>query len=120
MTAAPAASLRIPSGNCPTHALPLSARDLPSATAATLRFVAGPWARANPEMDVRGASGRAGLAPRNVRGGYARIKCGRTVWRRTAVVFVRLPRMGWSASLSSPVFYASRTSRGWLVWFQIH
>jgi hypothetical protein len=71
-------------------------------------------------MDVRGADARAALAPSTVRGGYARMTCGRLVWRRTAVVFVRLPRMGWSASLSSPVFYAGRTSRGWVVWFQIH
>ena len=67
-----------------------------------------------------GANGRAALAPRTERGGYAKIKCGRTVWRRTAVVFVQLPETGWSASLSSPIFYASRTSRGWIVWFQIH
>jgi hypothetical protein len=69
---------------------------------------------------VRDARARAALAPQTVRGGYARISCGRIVWRRTAVVFVSLPRMAPSASLSSPVFYAGRTARGWIVWFQIH
>lgn len=117
---APSASARVPSDKCPAGALPLTRADLPRATAAVLRFVAGPWLKANPGTDVRGASARAALAPKTVRGGYARIKCGRTVWRRTAVVFVGLPGMAPSASLSSPVFYASRTARGWLVWFQIH
>ena len=116
---APAAPARLPSGKCPGRALPVSRADLPSAKTAVLRFVAGPWAKAT-EKDARGARARAALAPQTVRGGYARIKCGRTVWRRTVVVFVRLPRMAPSASLSSPVFYASRTARGWLVWFQIH
>jgi hypothetical protein len=55
-----------------------------------------------------------------VRGGYAKIKCGTATQRRTAVVFVQLPAMAPSASLSSAIFCASRIARGWVVWFQIH
>ncbi len=84
-------------------------------------FVRNLLTELGPELDTRGARAvRAELATQTVRGGYAKIRCGATTQRRTAVVFVQLPAMAPSASMSSAVFYTSRTARGWVVWFQIH
>ena len=84
-------------------------------------FVRNILTEVGPELDIRGARAtRAELATRTVRGGYAKIRCGRATQQRTAVVFVQLPAMAPSASMSSAVFYASRTAGGWVVWFQIH
>lgn len=109
-------------GVCPSKALLLRRSDLSQARAAVMWFVRALYSDLNAgDIDVRGArAGRSVLATETVRGGYARIKCGLGMRKRTAVVFVQLPAMAPSASLSSPVFYASRTSRGWVVWFQIH
>jgi hypothetical protein len=109
-------------GVCPSGALPLRRSDLPGARAAVMWFVRVLYPDLNGgDVDVRGARAvRMALGTETVRGGYARIKCGRGMRKRTAVVFVQLPAMAPSASLSSAVFYASRTSRGWVVWFQIH
>ena len=108
-------------GRCPTGALPLSEADLPAARAPVMWFVRSLLEEFGPELDIRGArTVRAELATQTVRGGYAKIKCGAATQRRTAVVFVQLPAMAPSASMSSAVFYASRTARGWVVWFQIH
>jgi hypothetical protein len=108
-------------GRCPTGALPLSEADLPAARAPVMWFVRNLLQEFGPELDIHGARAvRAELATRTVRGGYAKIKCGATTQRRTAVVFVQLPAMAPSASMSSAVFYTSRTAGGWVVWFQIH
>ncbi len=47
-------------------------------------------------------------------------RCGRRVFRRTVVVFLHLPRLGFSASLSQAVVYVSRFADGYRVWEQIH
>ncbi len=108
-------------GRCPAGPMPLSRADLPAARAPVMWFVRNLLAELGPEVDVRGARVvRAALATRTVRGGYAKIKCGATTQRRTAVVFVQLPAMALSASMSSAVFYTSRTADGWVVWFQVH
>jgi len=109
-------------GVCPSGALPLQRSDLPDARDAVMWFVRAVYPDLNgADVDVRGARAvRTALGTQTVRGAYARIKCGRGMRKRTAVVFVQLPAMAPSASLSSAVFYASRTSRGWVVWFQIH
>jgi hypothetical protein len=104
---------------CPASPLPLAKADLPQARAAVLRYVHGPWARKRG-MDVRGATATAKLASATVRGGYARIHCGKLVWRRTAVVSVGLPRYYPAISVATPVFYVSRTRARWKIWFQIH
>lgn len=108
-------------GRCPVGALPLGRADLPAARAPVLWFVRNVLTGLSPELDIRGARvTQAALATKTVRGGYAKIKCGTATQRRTAVVFVQLPAMAPSASMSSAVFYTSRTARGWIVWFQIH
>lgn len=108
-------------GRCPVGALPLSKAQLPAARAPVMWFVRNLLTELGPELDVRGArAARVELAAQTVRGGYAKIKCGATTQRRTAVVFVQLPAMAPSASMSSAVFYTSRTAGGWVVWFQIH
>ena len=103
---------------CPTSVVPLAVRDLPVAKAAVLRFVTGRWSPENG-IDARAASARAVLARASVRGTLARAKCGMRTWQGTAVVFVHLPKLAWSASLSSAVFYASRVGGRWTVWFQV-
>jgi len=108
-------------GRCPAGALPLSRADLPAARAPVVWFVRHVLTELSPDTDIRGARvARIALATETVRGGYARIKCGPGTQRRTAVAFVHLPAMAPSASMSSAVFYTSRTARGWVVWFQIH
>lgn len=108
-------------GRCPTGVLPLSEEQLPAARAPVMWFVRNLLTELGPELDIRGARAvLAELAIQTVRGGYAKIKCGATTQRRTAVVSVQLPAMAPSASMSSAVFYTSRTARGWVVWFQIH
>lgn len=108
-------------GRCPAGALPLSRADLPAARAPVMWFVRNLLTEFGPEVDVRGSRvGRVVLATQTVRGGYAKIKCRTATQKRTAVVFVGLPAMAPSASMSSAIFYTSRTARGWVVWFQIH
>lgn len=108
-------------GRCPAGPLPLTKADLPAARAPVMWFVRNLLAELGPELDVRGARAvRAEIATQTVRGGYAKLKCGATTQRRTAVVFVQLPAMAQSASMSSAVFYTSKTARGWVVWYQIH
>lgn len=108
-------------GRCPAAPLPLTKSDLPEARAPVMWFVRSLLAEFGPELDVRGARVvRTALATRTVRGGYAKLKCGATTQRRTAVVFVQLPTMAPSASMSSAVFYTSRTANGWVVWYQVH
>jgi hypothetical protein len=117
----PAAGFAVPStparfGSCPRAALAITRSDLPAAQRAVRRFLP----RRYRDTDLRGVKTRAALAPKTVRGGYAKLKCGERVWRRTAVVFVSIPSLLPSQSLSTPVFYVSWTRAGWTVWYQIH
>lgn len=108
-------------GRCPADAQPLAPADIPRARTTVMWFVRRVLTEIAPETNVRGArTARITLATETVRGGYAKIRCGARTQRRTAVAFVQLPAMAPSASLTSAVFYLSRTPRGWLVWFQIH
>lgn len=46
--------------------------------------------------------------------------CGRAVWKRSIVAFVRLPHITFSASLSQDTFAVGRVSQGWVLWGYIH
>jgi hypothetical protein len=45
--------------------------------------------------------------------------CGRQLWQRSLVAFVRLPRIH-GASLSQHTFAVARTKAGWFLWAMIH
>ena len=82
-----------------------------------LRFVDDVFSEMTPGLDVAGANvKRVTPAPGNVEGYAARIKCGRGVQQRTAIVEVRFPRVAARERLSSVAFYASRARGGWIVW----
>jgi ketosteroid isomerase-like protein len=103
-------------GPCPQGVLPLARTDLLRASETVLRFVRDVYSEMSPALDITGARvTRAALAPGNVLGYAARVKCGRAIQSRTAVVEVKLPRVT-RASRSVLAFYASRTRAGWLVW----
>jgi ketosteroid isomerase-like protein len=103
-------------GPCPQGTLPLARTDLAAASKAVLRFVRDVYSEMAPAYDVTGARvTQATLAPGNVLGYTARVKCGLAIQRRTAVVEVRLPRVT-PSRYGQPAFYASRTRSGWLVW----
>jgi hypothetical protein len=103
-------------GPCPQGALPIARTDLAAASTAVLRFVRDVYSEMAPAYDVTGARvTQAVLAPGNVLGYTARVKCGRELQRRTAVVEVRLPRVT-PSRYAQPAFYVSRTRAGWLVW----
>ena len=104
-------------GPCPRGALPLTRADVAPAAGAVLRFVRDVYSELAPAVDVAGARvTRATLAPGNIMGFTARVKCGREAQRRTVVVEVRFPRVAPGDPAAAGAFYASRTRAGWLVW----
>lgn len=104
-------------GRCPRGALPLKRSDLGAARTAVLGFVRDTVSEMWPGLDLAGARVTlVTLAPESPKGYTARVKCGRAVQRRTAVVEVRFPRVESRERLSSSAFYASRTRAGWRVW----
>ena len=103
-------------GPCPQETLPITRIDLGAASRAVLRFVHEVYFEMVPAYDYTGARvTRAALAPGNVLGYAARVKCGRAIQSRTAVVEVRFPRVA-PSDRAARAFYASRTRAGWLVW----
>lgn len=103
-------------GPCPQGTLPIARTDLGAASRAVLRFVREVYSEMAPGLDYTGVRvRRASLAPGNVLGYAARVKCGRAIQSRTAVVEVRLPQVAPSEG-GAFAFYASRTRAGWLVW----
>jgi limonene-1,2-epoxide hydrolase len=103
-------------GPCPQGTFPLTRADLTAASRTVLRFVRDVYSEMAPAYDVTGARvTQAALAPGNVLGYTARVKCGVEIQRRTAVVEVRLPRVA-PARFAQPAFYVSLTRSGWLVW----
>jgi hypothetical protein len=104
-------------GPCPRGAQLLTRGALPAAAAAALRFVREVFVEMSPSLDLRGARViRATLAPGNVKGYAARVRCGRDVQRRTAVVEVRFPRIAAGERTGAAAFYVSRTRGTWTVW----
>jgi hypothetical protein len=104
-------------GPCPQGTLPLRRTDLGAARSAVLRFVRDTLSEMWPGLDLVGARvTQSTPAVGNAKGYHARIKCGRFVQRRTAIIEVRFPRVDPRERLSSSAFYASRTRAGWLVW----
>ena len=107
-------------GRCPRTAQPVRDRDLPTAARATLLAVPLLY-RNDRGVDVRDATARAArLGVVWTRSGLARATCGARVAARTIAVNVRFPRVTWSASLSSAVFFVSRVPDGWVIWHQAH
>ena len=103
-------------GPCPRGALPLT-RDLQAAGSAVLRFLRQTYSEMSPSLDIRGARVLwEKPAPGLTEGYTARVKCGTVTQRRTAVVLVRLPRIGIREPNAQLRFYASRLPSGWLVW----
>jgi hypothetical protein len=93
---------------CPTGQLALGSNAIGPAAAAALDSDA---TRNRPQLTG------AMLAPSDVaRGGQVKAQCGKTVWRRTVVVYVLDRAFLPSASLSQRVLFVGRTGRGYEVW----
>lgn len=113
---------------CPgSVVLPLTRDGVSRAAVATLRHVAHEEHVAKRNgvahpVPVRGARVTASVvAPEaGVRGRTVRHQCGGRIWRSTVVVYVFLPRLRFSASLSSQIFFVSRFAHGYRVWERIH
>jgi hypothetical protein len=97
---------------CPRNLLPLTANAVSPAAAAAL--AADP---AHNRPQVTGAM----LAPQDTqRGPQAAAQCGKTVWRRTVVVYI-VDRAALPAqSASQRVLFVGRTSDGYRVWARAH
>lgn len=107
-------------GSCPRGTLPITRTDLRAARLAVLRFVRATLSEMWPGLDLTAARvTRSTLAVGNAKGYAARVKCGRSVQRRTAIIEMRFPRVDPGERLSSSAFYVSRTRTGWLVWHLI-
>jgi hypothetical protein len=104
-------------GSCPQGTLPITRTHLGAARLAVLRFVRDTLSEMWPGLDLTTARvTRSTLAVDNAKGYAARIKCGRSVQRRTAIIEMRFPRVDPGERLSSSSFYVSQTRAGWLVW----
>lgn len=108
-------------GRCPSAPQVVRARDLRAAGQAVLLAIPRLYAR-DAETDVRGATARTARLGGAVwtRAGLAHMTCGAAVAGRTIAVAVGFPRVNWSASLSSAVFFVSRVRNGWIIWHQAH
>lgn len=112
---------------CPGE-VALTRADLAPARWTVLRFATHEFLRRAPDVDPQGAyAGRALRGPAWAKGGFINAKCGRQVWRRTAVVGVTYPAMIYSdptapgpcKSCAGIEFLASRTRPGWVVWYTL-
>jgi hypothetical protein len=109
---------------CPRNPLPLSSADVREAARTVAAAMPALYARmrrpGTPRVDARGATASAGRSAQTHAGTSFRTVCGETVWRRSAFVAVRLPRVRFSSSLAHPSFHVARTRLGWIVWAQVH
>jgi hypothetical protein len=96
----------------PGALLPLQSNSISPATTAALKRES----RASRPLVV-GAT----LAPDDQgRGAEAKFQCGRRVWERTVVVYIRLRAMLPSQSLSQRVDFVGRFPNGYRVWEVVH
>jgi hypothetical protein len=103
--------------SCPRGTLPITRTDLGAARVAVLLFVRDTLSEMWPGLDLTTARvTRSTLAVGNAKGNAARVKCGRSVQRRTAIIEMRFPRVDAGERLSSSAFYVSRIRAGWVVW----
>jgi hypothetical protein len=113
-----------PAAVCPREPRPLTAALLRQAAAAVAQAMPAFYRHAakpgSPRIDARDARATAGPAAAAGTGTSLAGFCGATVWRRSAYVAVRLPRVRFSASLSRPSFEVARTPLGWVIWAEIH
>jgi hypothetical protein len=107
--------------------LALSPQDLRDAKRIVFRFAIGAWAK-KAGLKTRGAQVLdVRVAPRWLKGGFVKKMCGRTTWRRTAVISVVYPAMYYSdPSAPGPCnacagvnFLTSRTKHGWVIWYTL-
>jgi hypothetical protein len=97
---------------CPYGLLPVETNSIGPAARAAL-------AREDPKTRPLVVS--ATLAPLDrERGPIAKRQCGRSIWQRTVVVYIRLRAFGRSESLSSRVDFVGRTKGGYRVWEVVH
>ena len=109
---------------CPRQPVPLTLRKVKEAGIAVARAMPALYARVkrpgNPRIDARGAVATAGRSATAHAGTTFRRFCGETVWRRSAFVAVRLPRVRSSSSLAHPSFHVARSRLGWIIWAEVH
>lgn len=109
---------------CPRQPVPLTLRKVREAGMAVARAMPALYARmkrpGNPRIDARGAVATAGRSATAHAGTTFRRFCGETVWRRSAFVAVRLPRVRSSSSLAHPSFHVARSRLGWIIWAEVH
>jgi hypothetical protein len=107
---------------CPRRPLPFGSVDLREAARVVAAAMPALYRRrpGRPRIDARGATAVAGMAMQAHAGTAFRGFCGKAVWRRSALVVVRLPRVRFSSSLAHPSFLVARTRLGWIVWAQVH
>jgi len=99
-------------GRNPRLLLPLTANAIARASTAALR-------RESPKERPLVVTASLATADRE-RGLTARSECGRRVWRRTVVVYIRLRALATSASLSERVDFVGRFRDGYHVWQVVH
>ena len=113
-----------PAAVCPRHPRPLTAALLRQAAVAVAQAMPALYRHAakpgSPRIDARDARATAGPATAARTGTSLAGFCGATVWRRSAFVAVRLPRVRFSASLSRASFEVARTPVGWVIWAEVH
>jgi hypothetical protein len=98
--------------SCPHGLRPLESNSIGPAAAAAL-------AREDPKTRPLVVSATLASVDRE-RGPIAKRQCGRAIWQRTVVVYIRLRAFGRSASLSSRVDFVARTRGGYRVWQVVH
>jgi len=99
-------------GRNPRHLLPLTAKAIAKASTAALRH-------ASPMEKPLVVTATLATADRK-RGPTARSECGRRVWQRTVVVYIKLRAFAPSASLSERVDFVGRFRDGYHVWQVVH
>jgi hypothetical protein len=96
----------------PRGLLPLQANSIAPAAVAALRHES----RASRPLVV----GATLATDDRQRGSEAKFSCGRRVWLRTVVVYIRLRALLPSQSLSQRVDFVGRFPRGYRVWQVVH
>jgi hypothetical protein len=110
---------QLPSGRCPHSTRPLPPDGVAAAAEAALAQAPEIY---GPVKNLKGMRlVEATWAPRDdaARGGYARVKCGRRIQRRTVVVSLDFPNEK-GASLREGILLVSHTVNGYEAWALLH
>jgi hypothetical protein len=115
---------RTPAATCPRRPLPLTPGLVRAGAHAVALAMLALYAHAkeqgHPRIDARGAIAQAAPSLTADQGTAFRAFCGATVWRRSILVAVQLPRVTFSASLSQASCQVARTRLGWVIWAEVH